>query len=92
MRAPNQLEKMRRRPGLGGLGKDGKGLRFPRLRFLDEVPGMVNLRTEILECDASRIVGWKRSDWATMVVVLEHGMAKFIRWRMAHHENNLGSQ
>jgi hypothetical protein len=56
MRAPGQLEEMRRRPGLGE-EQDGRGWRVLRLQFLDEVPGMANPRTEILECDASRAVG-----------------------------------
>lgn len=58
---------MRRRPGSEELEKDGRGLRVLRLQFLDEVPEMVNPRKEILECDASRVVGWKRSDWAMVV-------------------------
>lgn len=57
---------------MGKLGTDGRGLIFLRLQFLDEVPEMANPRTEILECDASRAVGWKRSDWAKVVGVSEH--------------------
>lgn len=52
MRAPGHLKKMRRRPGLGELGKDGRGWRFLRLQFRGEVPEMVNLMIEILEYDA----------------------------------------
>lgn len=95
MRAPGHPKKMRRRPGLGELGKNGRGWRFPRLQFRGEVPEMVNLMIEILEYDASRAVGWMRSDWAMAVAVSEHGMANVIisiRSEMAHHENNLGSQ
>lgn len=71
MKAPGQLEEMRRRPGLGE-EQDGRGWRVPRLQFLDEVPEMASPRIKILECDASRAVGWKRSDWAKVVEVLEH--------------------
>jgi hypothetical protein len=93
--ALSQQEEMRWRPGLGELKKDGIGLRALQIQFPDEVPGMVNPRTEIPECDASWAVGWKRYDWAIVIAASEYGMTKLVtstRGETTHHENNLGSQ